>query len=84
MSNFKPSFSVRDNGNNTYLLKGMQYKTFVFASYRQLKSKMKNIMKEYSADKVTVSRSLRGEWGEYYEHWYLSGNKLRKGKEGWM
>ena len=84
MSNFKPSFSVHINRNNEYLLNGMQYKTFVFPTYRQLKSKLKSIMQEYRVDEVTVSRSLRGEWGEYYEYWHLNGNRLSKGKEGWM
>lgn len=35
-------------------------------------------------DYVTVSRTRRGEWGEWFEHWKLEGEKLSIIKYGWM
>jgi hypothetical protein len=84
MSNFKPSFTISADSDNKYMFDGKTYKDFVFPTYAELKSKLKGIMKEYRVSEVTVSRSRRGEWGEWFEYWHLSGNKLTKGKEGWM
>jgi len=85
MSNFKPQFTVKANSANRHMLdSNKNYKSFVFPTYVELKKKLKGIMKEYKVDEVCVSRSRRGEWGELFEYWYLSGNKLTKGKEGWM
>jgi hypothetical protein len=35
-------------------------------------------------DYVTVCRSRRGEWGEWFEHWKLDDEKLSIIKYGWM
>ena len=35
-------------------------------------------------NEVTVFRSRRGEWGEWFEKWALHNGKLKKTKEGWM
>jgi hypothetical protein len=83
MSNFKPQFSISPNSDNWRMLDGKS-KSFVFPTFRELKTKLKGIMKEYYVTEVCVSRSRRGEWGEWFEYWHLSGKKLRKGKEGWM
>jgi hypothetical protein len=35
-------------------------------------------------DYVTVCRSRRGEWGEWFEHWKLEGENISEIKHGWM
>jgi len=56
-----------------------------FPTYRELKSKLKAVMIEYSVTEVTVYRSRRGHFGEYFEHYFLTGNNyLYKSGEGWM
>jgi hypothetical protein len=59
------------------------HKVVHYKTYRKLKADLKRLMKEYGTTSVTVYRSLRGEWGERYEHWHLHGNKLVLGKSGW-
>lgn len=82
---FRPQFTVYINESNRHLFeRGKSSKTFVFPTYRELKQKMVGIMKEYNNDEVSVSRSRRGEWGEWFEYWHRHGNKVVKGREGWM
>lgn len=59
-------------------------KTFVFPTYRELRKHMPIIMKEYGVDEVSVTRSRRGEWGEWFENWELAGDNLINIGEGWM
>jgi hypothetical protein len=82
MSNFKPSFTIPKRHHDYWDKK--PYHVFVFPTYRELKRKLVGIMKEHGVSEVCVSRSLRGEWGERFEYWHLHGDKLTKGKEGWM
>lgn len=84
MPNFKPSFSISANRHNEYMLDGKEYKSFVFPTYAELKSKLRSIMEKYNVHEVCVSRSRRGEWGEYWEKWILSDGKLRIISKGWM
>lgn len=84
MSNFKPSFTVIANSNNQHMLDGKTYKDFVYPTYAELKRKLLGVMEEYSVSEVCVSRSRRGEWGEWFEYWRTVNGKLRKGREGWM
>jgi hypothetical protein len=57
-----------------------------FDTYRELKKNLKEILeKNVGADGVSVSRSRRAEWGEWFERWELNS----KGQpclleEGWM
>jgi hypothetical protein len=83
MPKFKPSFSIPKQ-NFEYFDK-KRYDDFVFPTYRELKSKLKSIMIEHGCNEVCVSRSKRGEFGEYYEKWFLTGDgHLYKSGEGWM
>ena len=83
MSNFKPSFTIRKRNPDSWDKKPYHY--FSFPTYRELKRKLVGIMQEHNVDEVCVSRSLRGEWGEFYEYWRLDSNgKLVMGKSGWM
>jgi len=85
MAQFRPQFTVYRNENNRHLFGvGILSKVIMFPTYRELKQKMVSVMKEYSNNEICVSRSRRGEWGEWFEYWNLHGDKVVKGKEGWM
>jgi len=88
MSNFKPEFtytteeSQRDyrNGRRKY-----PNKTQRFSTYRELKKELLEVLKVCIDEYVCVSRSKRGEWGEWFENWQLnSQGKPVIIKEGWM
>ena len=59
---------------------GKEYKRF--PTYRLLKKALPEDLKEQNI--IYVSRSKRGEWGEYFENWELIDGKPKKVKEGWM
>lgn len=68
-----------------------QWKPFVtvnrkqreFPTYRLLVKNMKILLEESSDNEVTVSRSKRGEWGEWFEVWRKSGGVIEIVKQGW-
>jgi hypothetical protein len=74
---WKPGFWFKSKDENTN-------KYIHFDSYRELKKKLKDYLQNSREDTIHVSRSRRGEWGEWFENWILSGDKPRKIKEGWM
>ena len=85
-----PQVNIETNRQNEFLMRNTKYpydtpnhKTVWYKTYRKLKADLKRLMREYSVDTVTVYRSRRGEWGEFYEKWELSGNKLYLIKSGW-
>ena len=55
-----------------------------FPTYAELKKNLKKLIQESPDKELTVFRSRRGEWGEWFEKWMLRGNKPFKFKEGWM
>jgi hypothetical protein len=87
MSNFKPQVRIiteetkRDyyNGQSKSAFKTVQYPT-----YRELRKNLRKHLEENLEPTVGVYRSRRGEWGEWFEHWCISGGKVRLIKEGWM
>lgn len=58
----------------------------VFDTYSKLRSSMRAMMSDSVDNVLTVTRTRRGQWGEWFEHWQIdeSTNKLTKVKEGWM
>ncbi len=88
MSRFKPQITVLTlESEREYRLgnKRSPYKTIVYSTYAELKKNIKKHLEEDLSDTVSVSRSRRGEWGEWYENWQL--NHERKPiiiSEGWM
>lgn len=87
MSNFKPEVRIitaetkRDfyNHQSKSAFKSIQYPT-----YRELRKNLRKHLEVNLEPTVSVYRSRRGEWGEYYENWILSNGKPVKVKEGWM
>lgn len=55
-----------------------------FPTYRELKKNLVNLLKEDKENIVTVYRSRRGEWGEWFEKWGLLDGKPVLLKESWM
>ena len=87
MANFKPQVSYitkdsqRDYWNGTR--KSMTI-TERFKTYRELLKKLPTILEDSIDEYVSVNRSKRGEWGEWFEHWQLdSSRKPVIIKEGW-
>lgn len=87
MSNFKPqaSFitedSIREYRNN-------QRKSIVninvYPTYAELKRSIGAMLRASHDERVNVSRSRRGEWGEWFENWELVNGKPKIVREGWM
>lgn len=88
MSNWKPQItvitreSIRESQNH-YGSKS-QYKHIRYATYKELKRNLKKHLEENVEDTVSVNRSRRGEWGEWFEHWALINGKPKIIKQGWM
>jgi len=69
-------------------------KTTRFSTYRELVKNMKLLLDrdtqerrlcDYMNAEVFVSRSKRGEWGEWFERWsYDANRKPTIIKQGWM
>lgn len=77
MSNFKPSICITN--------KDHEHVWRTFKTYAELKKNLVQALCDTIEDHVLVSRSRRGEWGEWFEHWRLDyRSKPIKINEGWM
>ena len=77
MPKFKPGF--------WYKTKESKSQWVSFNTYAELKSNLKGYLEESEEEYISVFRSRRGEWGEWYEHWELGGNGRPKIiKQGWQ
>lgn len=88
MSNFKPQVRVITQESNRDYYNSVNikspYKTIQYKTYAELKKNLKNHLLENLEAEVHVSRSRRGEWGEWFEVWTLRGDKPVITKQGWM
>jgi hypothetical protein len=90
MSNFKPQVrymtreSLHDYNVSRYGVTS-EYTQKKFKTYTELKKALKDYIlhNHIGDDLVTVTRSRRGEWGEYYEHWTLINGEPTIIKQGW-
>lgn len=87
MANFKPQVtyttkdSLREYRNNQ--IKSM-YIVEQFKTYRELKKALTEILEKSNDVYVSVVRSRKNEWGEWFEHWQLdSKRKPIIIKQGW-
>jgi hypothetical protein len=91
MAQFKPqvtymtSSSLHDYRVERYGVRS-PYKTEIFKTYAELKKALKDrILHDHIGEnEVFVTRSRRGEWGEYYEKWALIDGKPTIIKKGWQ
>jgi len=87
MSNFKPQSifqteeSIRDYRNGYRKSRDI---TNVYDTYAKLRRGIKAMLNASIDDMVYVSRSRRGEWGEWFENWSLVNGKPKIIKQGWM
>ncbi len=91
MSNFKPqvtyttSDSLRDYWNSPSYARKSMYVVKQFDTYRELKKALPSILEESQDVYVSVSRSRRGEWGEWFENWQFNGERKPVIiQDGWM
>jgi len=88
MSKFKPQLTVittetiREYANSYG--KGSQYKTIQYPTYRELVKNMKRHLDDNLEVNISVSRSRRGEWGEWYEVWQMVNGKPTIIKKSWQ
>jgi len=88
MANFKPQVTIITEETireaaNSYGKKN-RYQTIQYKTYVELKRDIKRLLEENFEDTISVSRSRRGEWGEWFEIWKLSYGQPKKVREGWM
>ena len=57
--------------------------TTSFSTYREVLKNMKLLLQRSNGE-VFVSRSKRGEWGEWFEKWARFNGKPTIMKQGWM
>ena len=77
MANFKPGFWVLTD-------KSTRKNEYVNAkTYRELKKKIKEYLPLSLSGEISVHRSRRGDWGEWFEVWQMRQNKPTIVKEGW-
>ena len=91
MGNFKPQVTYMTRGSlHDYNVERYRvtspYKTERFNTYAELKKALRErILHEHiGEDLVFVTRSRRGEWGEWYEKWELVNGKPTIVKKGWQ
>ena len=87
MSNFKPQVSfITDESIRDYRNGSRKSRTIynTYPTYKLLKRSLKAVLNASIDEYVTVSRSKRGEWGEWFEHWVLENGKPKIIKQGWM
>lgn len=90
MSNFKPQViymtreSLHDFTVERYAITS-PYCRKSFKTYAELKKALKDYILDnhIGDDYVSVHRSRRGEWGEWYEHWAKVNGKPTIVKQGW-
>lgn len=84
---FRPQFIYKNKEllhdyNNGF--RKTPYISVSFPTYRELKRKIGEYLKDSIDDIIVVCRHRRGEWGEWFEHWTLnSNNKPIIIKSGW-
>lgn len=61
-----------------------QYQSIPYKSYAELKRNIKHHLEQNLEDTISVSRCRRGQWGEWFEIWKLSGGKPIVTREGWQ
>jgi len=91
MSNFKPqvTYMTSESLHDYRRMDGYRVSspniTKSFKNYAELKKALKDyiLYNHIGKNEVSVSRSRRGEWGEYYEKWELVNGKPTITKQGW-
>ena len=87
MAKFKPGFwhKTQESIDKCRLYNAKRDNQWVeFNTYAELKRNLKSYLEESKERYISVYRSRRGEWGEWFEDWELGDNgKPRIVKSGW-
>jgi len=87
MSRWKPQVSyITEKSSNDYWNNQAksQFVTKVYKTYVELKRDLPTMCKEnIDADGVSVVRTRRGQWGEWFERWKLENGKPTIIEQGW-
>ncbi len=54
-----------------------------FPTYQKLRREIKKFLEENITGSITVFRTRRGEWGEWFEEWELINGKPTIIRQGW-
>lgn len=65
-----------------YAVIGNEWKPF--ETYKELKSNVQELITQCPNGVLTVFRSRRGQWGEWFEKWTILNGKPTIIKQGWM
>jgi hypothetical protein len=88
MSNFKPQVTIITKQTIQEHMdsygKKTRYRIIQYPTYVELKRNLKQHLEENFEVEVSVSRSRRGNWGEWFENWKLINGKPEIVKQGWM
>ena len=55
-----------------------------FPTYREFKKNVRQLIQLSPNNEVTVTRTRRGEWGEWFERWELINGKPKITKQTWL
>jgi len=55
-----------------------------YPTYRDVKRVMRNLLNESKNGVVYVTRSRRGQWGEWFEEWQLVNKKPKIVRKTWL
>jgi hypothetical protein len=90
MANFKPQVTyMTDSSLHDYKVERLRVTspniTKSFNTYAELKKALKDYILDnhIGDDEVFVTRSRRGEWGEWYEKWIKVNGVPKIVKQGW-
>ena len=87
MSNSKPQVTViTEETRREYrdsFSKNSPYKTIQYKTYRELKKNIRRHLEENLESDISVARSKRGEWGEWFEIWSKVNGEPKILREGW-
>jgi hypothetical protein len=86
ITQWKPTVTIKVRGID-------KPQTTSFSTYKELVRNMRLLLNRSTNNEIFVSRSKRGEWGEWFEYWSMSEPKMIDGKivnkpyifkQGWM
>jgi len=87
MANFKPQVTYQSKESLDEYWRGNRkspHITLRFDTYAKLRRELKEMLESSTDNTVSISRSRRGEWGEWFENWELVNGKPKIVKQGWM
>ena len=87
MANFKPQLLYMTNQSvDDYYAhrRNSKYIRETYTTYVELKKDLPRVLAETNEAYISVYRSRRGTWGEWFEHWALINGKPKIIKQGWQ